>query len=143
MNIGRRACGAVNFRIYVGLRDVMTGESYSLSCVHDICQKYVDSIGWCVTVTPTKFLYKNGREDGAIIGIINYPRFPSTTVDIKERVEILAVKLLRDLHQLRLTIVDDSVSLMLENEDLIKECTEKFGRADSDIHQNGTYISNR
>jgi len=133
MNIGRRTCGAVNFQIYVGLRDVMTGVNHSISSVYNICQKYVDSIGWSVTVTPTNFLYKNGREEGAIIGIINYPRFPLTTNDIKERVEILAVNLLRDLQQLRLTIVDNSVSLMLENEDLIKVCTAVFGRADSDV----------
>lgn len=31
----------------------------------------------CVTVTPTRFIYVDGYEDGVVVGLINYPRFPS------------------------------------------------------------------
>jgi SAM-dependent methyltransferase len=36
----------------------------------------------CVTVTPTNFIYCGGQEDGVIIGIRNYPRFPKTEDEI-------------------------------------------------------------
>lgn len=63
-------------KIYVGLKNRATGEEYSVDYVKQLCQKHVDKIGLCVTVTETDYIYTNGSEKGVIVGLINYPRFP-------------------------------------------------------------------
>lgn len=45
--------------------------------------------GLCVTVEPTTFIYTGGEEIGFRVGIVNYPRFPSTG----EELHALAVEL--------------------------------------------------
>lgn len=65
----------------------------------DIAQAYCDEVGFCVTVTPTCYVYRGGREDGVIIGIINYPRFPKYSHELLVVAEALAKKLLVELEQ--------------------------------------------
>ena len=107
-------------QIYVGLRVGYGGEIHSIELVEWLCQDYVNEIGWCVTVTPTSFYYKNGEEPGAIIGAINYPRFPITKTDFKKRVMKLAGTLLIELKQLRVSIVFPDETVMLEKDDYDK-----------------------
>lgn len=40
--------------------------------------------GMCVTITPTDFIYTGGEEAGFVVGIQNYPRFPSTQKNLGE-----------------------------------------------------------
>lgn len=37
----------------------------------------------CVTIEDVKFIYKGGEETGVVIGLVNYPRFPSTPEEIE------------------------------------------------------------
>jgi hypothetical protein len=60
--------------------------------------------GACVTVTPTEYVYSGGQESGVIVGLINYPRFPSTPEEIEEKALVLAVHLAEALHQRSYTI---------------------------------------
>ncbi len=55
--------------------------------------------GLCVTIEPTTFIYTGGEESGYVIGLINYPRFPSTAEKINRRAEDIALKLLDDTYQ--------------------------------------------
>lgn len=55
--------------------------------------------GLCVTIEPTLFIYKGGEELGYVIGLINYPRFPSTNESIWNRAVDLAMKLLDETYQ--------------------------------------------
>lgn len=48
----------------------------------------------CVTVEPTTFLYTGGEEQGYVVGLLNYPRFPSTQEDLCEYAMTLARLLL-------------------------------------------------
>lgn len=50
--------------------------------------------GLCVTVEPTTYIYTGGEEAGAIIGLINYPRFPSAPDEILSKAEALAMKIM-------------------------------------------------
>lgn len=50
--------------------------------------------GLCVTIDPTAFIYTGGEEAGAVVQLINYPRFPSTQQAIFERAESIAYNLL-------------------------------------------------
>lgn len=55
--------------------------------------------GLCVTVEPTHFLYTGGEESGYVVGLINYPRFPSTQEAITARARDLLILLLDETHQ--------------------------------------------
>ena len=55
--------------------------------------------GLCVTVTPTEFVFTGGMESGAQIGLVNYPRFPSTPEKIEATAERLTRFLIERLHQ--------------------------------------------
>lgn len=76
--------------------------SYSVSIfvagadVRPICQAYCDEIGLCVTLTPTSYVYTGGAEDGWIIGLINYGRFPSAPADILAKAEALALRIIKE-----------------------------------------------
>jgi hypothetical protein len=77
-----------------------------LKRAEQICQIYCDQVGLCVTVTPTQYVYSLGPSDelGVIVGLINYPRFPSTPADILAKAEALALRLIEGLKQQSATI---------------------------------------
>ena len=100
--------------IYVGLQEGYDGIIHSLGFVEDICAAYCDSVGLCVTVTPTTFVYSHGREPGAIVGLINYPRFPKEPVDIRAYALTLAENLRGNLNQLRVTAEFTDETVLLE-----------------------------
>jgi hypothetical protein len=55
--------------------------------------------GLCVTIEPTKFIYTGGEEEGYVVGLINYPRFPATPNDIVIKAIYLANLLLEGTYQ--------------------------------------------
>ena len=100
--------------IYVGFREGYSEKVHSIARVEKICEKIADECGMCVTVTPTKFIYTGGAEDGCIVGLINYPRFPSTPESITTRALGLAKILKRKLGQLRCSVVTPDTTYMLD-----------------------------
>jgi hypothetical protein len=64
-----------------------------------VIRKYCKEVGLCVTIDRTKFIYTGGEEDGFVVGLINYPRFPKSELEIYKQAETLAIKLLQALHQ--------------------------------------------
>lgn len=64
-----------------------------------ICREYCDEVGFCVTVTPTDYVYKGGEEAGFIIGLINYPRFPLMLDEINAHALRIATALRERLGQ--------------------------------------------
>ena len=97
--------------IYVGLLEYVKPadrprkRQWSVSEVEHICGKFCDEIGLCVTVTPTTFVYTGGDEPGAIVGLINYPRFPKSQSEIRVEALKLASILATKLGQKRLSVV--------------------------------------
>ena len=53
----------------------------------------------CVSIEPTKFIYTGGREDGAVVRLVNYPRFPSEPDAIRAKARELADKLIAECCQ--------------------------------------------
>jgi len=104
-------------QIYCGLRKGYSDEILTVDRVYRTIQKYVDEIGWCVTVTPTKFIYKQGHEPGVIIEAVQYPRFPISEEKLRVRVIKLAEILLDKMEQNRLSICFPEQTIMLENDD--------------------------
>lgn len=62
--------------------------------------------GLCVTVEPTTFIYTGGEESGYMMGLINYPRFPSNPANIRERAMQLASMLLAETYQHSALVMD-------------------------------------
>lgn len=101
--------------IYVGLHCKQSNITYTLQDVENICQKYVDEVGQCFTITPTRFVYTKGAESGAIVGLINYPRFVNDESKLKTQALDLAFLLMTGLGQRRVSIDLPDETLMLTN----------------------------
>lgn len=105
--------------IYVGLKDIDTNVVPDESLLRNVCQKYCDETGFCVTFTKTEYIYTKGNEPGFIVGIINYPRFPSEVSKVKERALTLSKLLLKEANQYKVSIVFPDETVMIEREDEI------------------------
>jgi hypothetical protein len=66
---------------------------------------HLSEVGLCVTLTPTTYLYTHGEEEGYIVRLINYPRFPTTPEVIKEKALALAQLLMTSTGQGSFTLV--------------------------------------
>ena len=72
-------------------------------------------VGFCVTVTPTKYIYTGGQEDGVVVGIRNYPRFPSTEEELEGRAIQIARELMEIACQWSCMIEDSHHTIWLSN----------------------------
>ncbi len=104
-------------KIFLGLKDVDTQIISSPLFAKKICQEYVDKVGLCVTFSSTDFIYTGGTEPGVVIGLINYPRFPSSPEYIKTQAIELAAILKEAYRQKRVSIVFDDETIMLGEEE--------------------------
>lgn len=99
--------------LYVGRKNRATGQICPLNNIKKAVRCYVDSVGLCVTVTPTEFFYTNGNEAGVAIGFINYPRFPNTRTNIRKQALELGKILKKICKQLRVSIVFPNETIMI------------------------------
>lgn len=82
----------ITVKIYLGLREGYTDVVHTVDEVEThLREEYTDNGGLCVTITPTRFVYKDGSEDGVIIGFINYPRFPTPRQELEQLAEEVAI----------------------------------------------------
>lgn len=91
-------------KIYGGLREGYGNIVHDIQEVYDLCQKYCDDVGLCVTITPTVYIYQHGGEGGVVIGLINYPRFPTDKERILEHAFNLATEYAKRFGQVRVSI---------------------------------------
>lgn len=59
-----------------------------------VAREYCLKAGLCVTIDPTLFIYTGGEESGYVVGLLNYPRFPTTEAALEEKAEELMHRLL-------------------------------------------------
>lgn len=62
--------------------------------------------GLCVTIEPTLFIYTGGEESGYVVGLINYPRFPTAPEHILARAQRIATALLSETYQHSALLMD-------------------------------------
>lgn len=55
--------------------------------------------GLCVTIEPTLYIYTGGEEAGYVVGLVNYPRYPSTPDELAARARLVRDTLLYGTHQ--------------------------------------------
>lgn len=70
-----------------------------------VCRECCFEVGLCVTIEPVDFIYTGGEESGFRVGLINYPRFPTTEEALHDRAYLLADDLLQRLCQHSYSIV--------------------------------------
>ena len=99
--------------IYLGIKNIDNNKECEKSDIYSIIQSYVDKIGLCVTITPLKYFYTNGNENGFAIGLINYPRFPEKRKDIEKKALELASILKTTAKQMRVSVVFPGKTIML------------------------------
>lgn len=104
-----------NVQIWVGLKEGYDGIENPIDLVYNICNKYVNENTYCVSVTETKFFYYEGYENGAVIGLINYARFPSSKRKILKHAFKLGEILMKELKQHRISITTPNNSYLLQN----------------------------
>lgn len=90
--------------------------SGSLESIEQCCRRYCNSTKLCVTITPTSYVFTGGKETGAIVGIINYPKFPRCVGELLDITNNLARSLLKDTQTKSLTVALDETSYYLEGE---------------------------
>jgi len=88
--------------------------------IKNIAQDYCFKIGQCVTITPTTYVYTGGREEGAEIGFINYPRFPEKEEIIWDQAMELTSKLINETFQLSATVMTPNITSFISRKDEIK-----------------------
>ena len=71
-----------------------------------IIRREAKEIGLCVTIEPTTYIYKGGEEEGYVVGLINYPRFPKDSSDIWFSAVSLATKLKKETYQDSCLVMD-------------------------------------
>ena len=70
----------------------------------------------CVTVEPTTFIYTGGEEQGYVVGLLNYPRFPSTPDELDTRALDLTHLLLGSTFQRSALVVTPRETIWLNTE---------------------------
>jgi hypothetical protein len=76
-----------------------------LAQAKQVCREYCFAAGLCVTVEPVAFIYTGGEESGFRVGLINYPRFPTTIEALRRTTCELADVLMNRLCQHSYSIV--------------------------------------
>jgi hypothetical protein len=110
--------------ICLGFREGYTQKTHSIDEAYLICHEFCNRIGLCVTVSPTRFIYTRGTgiadgyEDGCLIRLIAYPRFPQSKYDIVALSIDLAKIFLVAFKQNRISIVTTEQTFLIEAEDI-------------------------
>ena len=105
-------------RIFVGFRPGYEPR-YDIGKARERAEEIIRAVvnkGLCVTITPTEFRYKDGYESGIIVGLINYPRFPSAPEEIRAKALSLAESLREELQQIRVSVMFPDETIMIGGE---------------------------
>lgn len=88
-----------------------------------VCRKFCLS-GACVQVWPCQYVYTGGLEDGFIVSLMNYARFPQDKETLGYKAIELAGQLAHELCQASFSIEGPDESAYYENK-LLKDSTFK------------------
>lgn len=110
---------AFTLEIHIGLKEGYGGEVHDISEVEEICQEFCNDAGLCVSVTRTRYVYGSpdgvcGREDGAVVGLINYPRFSKSVSELWNLANELGAKLGKEMGQHRISIIGSHKTKVVE-----------------------------
>jgi hypothetical protein len=104
--------------IHQSIIDTFTARIYvaaNRTTAEQVCREFCAS-GLCVTVEDTLFIYAGGEERGVVVGLLNYPRFPTTTDDIEQKALLLAQLLVERCYQRSALVVTPQRTVWLHVE---------------------------
>lgn len=101
--------------IYVGTYNKRSRAIVPPGDIEAAVQRWCDEVGACVTITPTRFIYTNGCEDGVAVGLINYPRFPLSRRQLISRAMDLAANLKDAASQWGVSVVGPGRTILLSD----------------------------
>lgn len=78
-------------------------------------RKFALHTGICVTVEPTTFIYTGGAEEGFVVGLVNYPRFPSSAEELWSKATAIAEGLVKECGQHSYLIVGPDHTTWVSN----------------------------
>jgi hypothetical protein len=70
----------------------------------------------CVTIDPTTFIYMGGEETGYVVGLLNYPKFPTAPNELAIRASMLAILLLEKTFQRTALVVTPEQTTWITND---------------------------
>lgn len=86
-----------------------------ISIAEQACREECLREGLCITIDPTLYIYTGGEERGFVVGLLNYPRFPTTPEVLIKRSKDLAIKLLDRTCQHSALIVTPTLTEWITN----------------------------
>mgnify|MGYP000253196301 CR=1 FL=1 len=89
--------------------------SGSIEAAKQVIREHVLERPLCVTLEPTTYIYTGGEESGYIVGLLNYPRFPTPPNELAVRASILAELLLAKTFQRSALIVSPETTKWLNS----------------------------
>jgi len=81
-----------------------------IDLIHQSCRKFVNRTRICVNVTPNHYIFPYGEQPGAIIELIQYPKYPAQNEDIFLTAIELGYAICEECHQGSFTITDRNIS---------------------------------
>lgn len=85
--------------------------------IRHFCQEYVLR-GLCVSIFDTRYVYTGGTENGCLVRLINYARFPTEPDTITNTALELAKFLIEKLHQGSASVITPDKSYFLTRRDV-------------------------
>ncbi|GJD46884.1 hypothetical protein AFCDBAGC_4769 [Methylobacterium cerastii] len=76
-----------------------------LAVARQVCREHCIEARSCVSIEPIDIVYTGGLEAGVRVGLINYPRFPSSLHGLRDEAMALGERLLHALCQNSFSIV--------------------------------------
>jgi len=111
-----KSVDTAEIKIFIGLKDLNTGRTFPYDVAEQEILDYVSKEKMCVTLTKTRFIYVDGKENGIIVGLINYPRFPKSKKALESQALNLALHFKNRFKQKRLSIMHPDRTRMLYEE---------------------------
>jgi hypothetical protein len=98
--------------------------SGSIEVAKQVIREHVLENPLCVTIKPTTFIYTGGEEQGYVVGLLNYPRFPTPPNELNVRADMLAELLLVKTFQRSALVVKPELTTYITLDNLTKNKTE-------------------
>jgi hypothetical protein len=92
--------------------------SGSIEAAKQVIREHVLERPLCVTVEPTTFIYTGGEEAGYVVGLLNYPMFPTAPNELNVRANVLAELLLEHTFQRSALVVTPTDTKWITRESL-------------------------
>jgi len=94
--------------------------SGSIEVAKQVIREHLLEHPLCVTIEPTTYIYVGGEEAGYVVGLLNYPRFPTPPNELNVRADILAELLIKKTFQRSALVVKPETTTWITSDTITK-----------------------